>query len=124
MTTKNMQLNNILSELPDFVFDFVRKYYDGDSINTQIAYATDIRTYLRFLQKQPQFSKIVKIEDFTPEHLESVDLNMMLDYKVYLERYETTYRTSIGKIRTVVLTNSRKGIVRKLCTLRSCTHIF
>lgn len=119
MTTKNMQLNNILSELPDFVFDFVRKYYDGDSINTQIAYATDIRTYLRFLQKQPQFSKIEKIEDFTPEHLESVDLNMMLDYKVYLERYETTYRTSTGKIRTVVLTNSRKGIVRKLCTLRS-----
>lgn len=119
MSAKNMQLSNILLELPDFVFDFIKKYYDGDSINTQIAYAIDIRTYLRFLQKQPQFSHIEKLEDFTPEHLETVDLNLMLNYKVYLERYENTYITSTGKKRTVVLTNSRKGIVRKLCTLRS-----
>jgi len=119
MSTKSMQLSNILSELPDFVFDFIKKYYDGDSINTQIAYATDIRTYLRFLQKQPQFSHIKNLEDFTPEHLEAVDLNLMLDYKVYLERYENTYTTSTGKQKTVIITNSRKGIVRKLCTLRS-----
>lgn len=119
MRTKSVQLSNILSELPDFVFDFIRKYYDGDSINTQVAYATDIRTYLRFLLKQPQFSHIKKLEDFTPEHLEKVDLNLMLDYKVYLERYENTYTTSTGKKKTVVLTNSKKGIVRKLCTLRS-----
>lgn len=120
MVAKTILLNNTLSELPDFVFDFVKKYYDGESVNTQIAYAIDIRTYLKYLMRLSPFKNEVNvIEDFTPAHLEKVDLNTLLDYKVYLERYENTYTTNDGIEKTVILTNSKKGILRKLSTLRT-----
>lgn len=116
---KTSQLNNMLANLPDFVFDFVKKYYDGESINTQIAYCIDIRVFLRYLLTLPPFKHIKNIEDFTVEDLKKVDLDILLNYKSYLERYETTYITATGQKKTVVLTNSKKGILRKMATLRS-----
>lgn len=117
--SKTMQLNNMLANLPDFVFDFVKKYYDGESINTQLAYCIDIRVFLRYLLTLPEFKHVEKIEDFTVEDMKKVDLNMLLNFKAYLERYETTYTTATGIEKTVVLTNSKKGILRKMSTLRS-----
>lgn len=119
MANRLGQLNDILSDLPDFVFDFIKKYYDGESVNTQHGYAIDIRTFLRFLMAHPAFGKITSIEEFTASDLEVVGLDVLLDYKVYLERYESCYTTPTGRTKTVVLTNGKKGTLRKLCTLRS-----
>jgi len=117
--SKTMQLNNMLANLPDFVFDFVKKYYDGESINTQLAYCIDIRIFLKYLMTLPEFKHIENIEDFTAEDLNKVDLNILLNFRAYLEQYENTYVTATGAKKTVILTNSKKGILRKMSTLRS-----
>ncbi len=49
--------------MPDFVFDYIEIAYNGESINTQIGYSIDIKTFffLKYLQKF-NFSYIEKIE--------------------------------------------------------------
>ena len=42
---------NFLSGMPDFVFDYIEIAYNGESINTQIGYSIDIKTFLEYLQK-------------------------------------------------------------------------
>lgn len=49
MADKQNTLRNYLSELPDFVFRFIDYYYDGESVNTQLAFALDIKIFLNFL---------------------------------------------------------------------------
>lgn len=119
MSSKNVQLQNRLADLPDFVFDFTRKYYDGESINTQIAYAIDIKTYLTFLMTREEFKDKKQMDQFTPKDLEGVSLNTLLDYKIYLESYPITYQVRGGDTRTVWVSNGQKGMVRKLSTLRT-----
>ena len=49
--SKHTKLMNFLSNLPDFVFDYIEIAYSGESINTQIGYSIDIKTFLEYLQK-------------------------------------------------------------------------
>ena len=60
--SKHSKLMNFLSGMPDFVFDYIEIAYNGESINTQIGYSIDIKTFLEYLQKF-NFSYIEKIED-------------------------------------------------------------
>lgn len=41
---------NFLSGMPGFVFDYIEIAYNGESINTQIGYSIDIKTFLKYLQ--------------------------------------------------------------------------
>lgn len=116
MTNKGVQLADLLSDLPDFVFDFIKKHYDGESINTQIAYCIDIRTFLRYLKSLPEFQDIA-LDQFTPGDMQRVTYNMLLNYKAYLEHY--ILPPSEHRQKAVVVTNTAKGIVRKLSSLRS-----
>ena len=49
--SKHSKLMNFLSGMPDFVFDYIEIAYNGESINTQIGYSIDIKTFLEYLQK-------------------------------------------------------------------------
>ncbi|MCI8980011.1 MAG: hypothetical protein HFE52_05015, partial [Clostridia bacterium] len=62
--SKRTKLMNFLSNLPDFVFDYIELAYNGESINTQIGYSIDIKTFLEYLQKF-KFKDIENLEDFT-----------------------------------------------------------
>ena len=58
--SKQSYLRQRLSELPDFVFTYIQSYYDGESVNTQIAYSIDIKVFLTFLQLY-RFPKVERL---------------------------------------------------------------
>ena len=48
--SKYVDLTKILTKLPDFAFDYIEMAYDGESVNTQIGYSIDIKTFLEYLK--------------------------------------------------------------------------
>ena len=93
--SKRSYLQDRLSSLPEFVFSFIEHYYDGDSVNTQIAYSIDIKTFLVFLQRY-KFPEIANLENFTPVHMEAVTAEDLLNFRAYLKEYEVTTQNAAG----------------------------
>jgi site-specific recombinase XerD len=110
-------LRERLAELPDFVLSYIQSYYDGESVNTQIGYSIDIRTYLVFLQKY-RYTEVERLEDFTPRHLNDVTADDLLNFKAYLKEYEVRTQNAQGKLVARILRNSAFGINRKLSAVR------
>ena len=115
--SKRTKLMNFLSNLPDFVFDYIELAYNGESINTQIGYSIDIKTFLEYLQKF-KFKDIENLEDFTVSHLEQVTLRDLNAFTSYLKEYETDTVTIDGKHVKRIRRNSEHGINRKLSGIR------
>lgn len=116
--SKQRYLKSRLTKLPDFVFTFIQSYYDGESVNTQIAYTIDISIYLSFLQSY-KYPDLKKIEDFTYSHLENVSVDDLINFKAYLREYDINTQTAGGDVITRTVTNSAHGINRKLSAIRS-----
>lgn len=114
---KYTYLSNYLAELPDFVFSFIQTYYDGESVNTQIGYSIDIRTFLKYLQLF-KFKEVAKLEDFTVEHMDKVTVDDFINFKAYLREYEIITTTADGRTINRTLHNSPHGINRKLSAIR------
>lgn len=115
--SKRTKLMNFLSNLPDFVFDYIEIAYDGESINTQIGYSIDIKTFLEYLQKF-KFKDVKNTEDFTVSHMEQVTLRDLNAFTSYLKEYETDTVTIDGKHVKRIRRNSAYGINRKLSGIR------
>ena len=115
--SKHSKLMNFLSGMPDFVFDYIEIAYNGESINTQIGYSIDIKTFLEYLQKF-NFSYIEKIEDFTVADMEKVTLRDLNAFTAYLKEYETDTVSIDGKHIKRIRRNSAYGINRKLSGIR------
>ncbi|MBE7027049.1 MAG: hypothetical protein E7410_05795 [Ruminococcaceae bacterium] len=115
--SKQSYLKGRLSQMPDFVFSYIQSYYDGESVNTQIAYSIDIKIFFDFLRIY-RFTKIEKNEDFTPEILDSVTADDLLNFKAYLREYELRTVDAEGRERIRTVTNSNYGINRKLSAIR------
>lgn len=115
--SKQSYLKERLSQLPDFVFTYIQSYYDGESVNTQIAYSIDIKIYLEFLRLYC-FRDVKNLEDFTPEILDKVTADDLLNFKSYLREYEIRTVDADGNERVRTVTNSNYGINRKLSAIR------
>lgn len=115
--SKHAKLMNILQNLPDFVFDYIEVTYNGESVNTQIGYSIDIRTFLEYLRKF-KYKNVENLEEFTPEHLEKVTLRDLNAFTAYLKEYESEYVTIDGKTVRRVRRNNAYGINRKLSSIR------
>lgn len=115
--SKHTKLMNFLSNLPDFVFDYIEISYSGESINTQIGYSIDIKTFLEYLQKF-KFKDVKNLEDFTLSHLEKVTLRDLNAFTAYLKEYETDTVTIDGKHVKRIRRNGPHGINRKLSGIR------
>lgn len=115
--SKYRDLTKILTKLPDFVFDYIEVAYDGESINTQIGYSIDIKTFLEYL-KRFKFRETKSTEDFTPEMLEDVTLRDLNGFKAYLREYESEYESPSGRTIKRTRRNSEHGINRKLSGIR------
>lgn len=115
--SKYIDLTRILTKLPDFVFDYIEIAYSGESVNTQIGYSIDIKTFLEYL-KRFKFRNIEKIEDFTPEMMDEVTLRDLNGFKAYLQEYESEYTTAAGRVVKRVRRNNEYGINRKLSGIR------
>ena len=120
--SKHSKLMNFLSGMPDFVFDYIEIAYNGESINTQIGYSIDIKTFLEYLQKF-NFSYIEKIEDFTVADMK-VTLRDLNAFTAYLKEYETDTVSIDGKHIKRIRRNSAYGINRKLSGIRGLFRIF
>lgn len=115
--SKHTNLANFLSQLPDFVFDYIEVAYRGESVNTQIGYSIDIKTFLNFL-RETKFKDVKNNEDFTIEHMEQVTIRDLNTFQLYLREYETERVSLTGKVYKRVHKNDAAGINRKLSGLR------
>jgi site-specific recombinase XerD len=119
-TKKLDELNERLSELPRFVFDFVQRYIKNTTaLNTKIAYCKDAKIFLEFLKTLPKFSEITNIKDFTIESMKQLEKTDIEDYLLYLEYYHIQYKTKTGKDVNLSIQNDKQGKMRKLSSLRS-----
>lgn len=118
MSDKQLKLREYLSGLPDFVFRFIDYYYDGDSVNTQLAFALDIKIFLHFLIESGKFP-YDSYEDFSENDMEQITVDDLLEYKSFLKQYTLSYQDAEGKIYTRTHRNSSYGINRKMSSLRS-----
>lgn len=108
------KLNSQLKELPGFCRDFFRGIEQTTTTKTRIGYASDLRTFFRFLfSTNPEFSgdnNEKKIADITLSELESLKPVDIEEYMEYLKYY--TYN---GK----QYSNDERGIHRKIASLKS-----
>ncbi len=119
-TKKLDELKNRLSELPEFVFNFIQRYIKNTtSLNTKIAYCKDAKIFLEFLKTLSKFKDINNIKQFNINHIKELVKIDIEDYLLYLENYNVTYDTHTGKTVTLGIQNDKQGKMRKLSSLRS-----
>ncbi|MCD8390497.1 MAG: tyrosine-type recombinase/integrase [Firmicutes bacterium] len=115
--SKHTRLQNFLMRLPDFVFDYIEVAYNGESINTQLGYATDIKIFFQFLQKF-KYKDVENLEDFTPQMLDAVTLTDLNRFRAYLVEYTNEYTDQNGKTWVRTHRNGPEGVNRKLSGVR------
>ena len=105
-----LRLREILKTLPSFAKDYFRAIEPTTSAKTRISYAYDIRVFFRFLMENNPVYKNYTINQFTLadiENLEPVDIE---EYQEYLKVYKNDEKQ---------VTNTEKGLARKMSALRS-----
>ena len=107
--SKYIDLTKILTQLPDFVFEYIEVAYNGESVNTQIGYSIDIKTFLMYL-KRFKFKDIESLEQFEPRHMNEVTLRDLNGFKAYLQEYETEYVNAAGRTIKRIRRNNEYGI--------------
>lgn len=115
--SKYTKLRQFLSNLPDFVFDYIEIAYNGESVNTQIGYSIDIKIFLDYLRKF-SFRNINNNEEFTVSDMDKVTLRDLNGFMAYLKEYESEYLNVDGKLQKRIRRNSASGINRKLSGIR------
>jgi len=119
-TKKIDELRLRLSELPDFVFNFVQRYIKNTTaMNTKIAYCKDSKKFLEFLKTLSKYKSVSTIKDFTLDHIKQLEKIDIEDYLLYLEDYSVSYTTKAGKDINLRVQNENYGKMRKLASLRS-----
>lgn len=118
MADKQQKLRNYLSSLPDFVFRFIDYYYDGESVNTQLALALDLKIFFIFLLESKKFNYST-FDSFTESDMEKIKVDDLLEYKSFLKQYTLNYKYANGENYSRTHKNSAFGINRKMSSLRS-----
>lgn len=109
-----LKLRELQSELPIFIKDFFRGIEPTTSIRTRISYAYDLRIFFQFLLEQnPIFSSYSTMRDFKVSDLDKLEVLDIEEYMDYLKLY------SNKNDETKYITNSERGISRKMSMLRS-----
>ena len=106
-----LRLREILKTLPPFAKDYFRAIEPTTSARTRISYAYDIRVFFHFLmENNPVFSHYT-IDQFTVQDLERLEPVDIEEYQEYLKVYKDDDNKQI--------TNTEKGLARKMSALRS-----
>lgn len=107
---QTMRLREVLKTLPPFAKDYFRAIEPKSSARTRINYAYDIRIFFHFLTENNPVYKNYSIEQFRVEDLERLEPVDIEEYMEYLKVYERDDE---------LITNSEKGLARKMSALRS-----
>ena len=106
-----MRLRAVLKTLPPFARDYFRAVEPTTSARTRISYAYDIRVFFHFLMESNPHYKDYTIDQFTLSDLEKLEPVDIEEYQEYLKVYENEENKQI--------TNTEKGLARKMSALRS-----
>ena len=117
LNRKYSYLKEYTIQMPDFVSEYIIEYYNGESINTQIGYAIDIRVFLNYL-KSDVLTDIKDIKDITTKDIDSLKVTDLLRFKQYLREYSQSTYTATGRPITRIYKNSAYGINRKMSSVR------
>lgn len=111
-----LRLREILKTMPAFAKDYFRAVEPNTSALTRISYAYDIRVFFHFLiNNNPQY-KNHEINQFTVQDLERIEPVDIEEYLEYLKVYKGSEDTQV--------TNTEKGLARKMSALRSFYSYF
>lgn len=106
-----LRLRQILKTLPPFAKDYFRAVEPTTSARTRISYAYDIRVFFHFLMENNPFYKNYTVDQFTLADLERLQPVDIEEYQEYLKVYENKENKQV--------TNTEKGLARKMSALRS-----
>lgn len=106
-----LRLRQILSTLPPFAKDYFRAIEPTTSARTRISYAYDIRVFFHFLIDNNPIYHNYTIDQFTVQDLERMEPIDIEEYQEYLKVYQKDDDKQV--------TNTEKGLARKLSSLRS-----
>lgn len=105
-----IKLREVLNTMPPFAKDYFRAIEPTTSARTRISYAYDIRVFFQFLlNENPAFKKYT-MKDFRLDDLENLTHLDIEEYQEYLKVYKADGRQ---------ITNTEKGLARKMSALRS-----
>ena len=105
-----VKLREVLSELPPFASDYFRGIIASTSTRTRLSYAYDIRIFFRYVL---EVNPIYKGKDMRDLKIDMLDKITALDIEEYIE-YLRVYKDDKG-----LVTNSERGLKRKMSALRS-----
>lgn len=115
-TKLNKQKEDLLSNAPDFLYEYVDDYLTSISneLRSHIAATYDIINFLQY------YSSIInkELKDISIADMNKVRLKDLNSYFKYITQYKVTYESSKGKEITKVRTNSLKSKARKLANLK------
>lgn len=119
----NTKLKAISDSLPKFSKVYFRGISNNTSIKTRIAYAQDLKIFFEYLLEEHEDFK--GYDDISQIGLSDLDKIKAMDLEMY-EEYLACYKRPHYKNEKseVILTNSNRGIMRKLSTLRSFYKYF
>lgn len=106
-----LRLREILKTMPPFAKDYFRAIEPKSSAKTRISYAYDIRIFFHFLIENNPVYKNYTMDQFTVKDLERIEPVDIEEYQEYLKVYKGTDDKQI--------TNTEKGLARKMSALRS-----
>ncbi|WP_305768368.1 tyrosine-type recombinase/integrase [Candidatus Epulonipiscium viviparus] len=114
------QINDILDEMPDFVYDFMRGIEHTTSSSTRLGYLYDLRIFLDFVIKSNLImGKINRIE-ITILDIQKLSPRNIEKFIVYLNSYE---KIDIEGNKNIYK-NSNRGKARKLSALKTMFKYF
>jgi site-specific recombinase XerD len=110
-----LNLRKKLELLPGFISEFYRGVSDTKSPHTKLAYAYDFSVFFNFLIKHIKTFKGKEMKNLSIDDLAKVSID---DLEIYME-YLTNYNAN-----NTYKTNSEKGKMRKLASLRTLFRYF
>lgn len=112
------QKTELLSQMPEFIFEFIKSINATRSLTTQIGYLKDCKVLLEYLLSLPQFKEYTKISDFIMIDMKKVTKLDLYNYRDYLIVYTKTYLKE-GKEIKKTRSNSQYGQARKIASLHT-----
>ncbi|MBQ9790298.1 MAG: tyrosine-type recombinase/integrase [Clostridia bacterium] len=111
------KIREIISDMPDFVYDFFVGVENNTSPLTRLNYAYDLRIFFKFLMEETSLFRDKKtIFDFEIEDFEKIKTSHIERFLSFISHYED----EDGKKKS----NGERGKARKLSTLRSFFKYF
>ena len=113
-----IKLRALQEQLPDFASDFFMGIADQTQIRTRVAYAFDLRIFFYYLKNHnKKFYNRNSELDFKVEDLDLLNVKDIELFAEYLSLYTLPHYKDKNSL--ITYTNSAKGKMRKLSTIRS-----